>query len=390
MNQLNIDEIIRALKSVCSPNKSFVALHEPSFIGNEWDYVKECIDTAWVSSAGKFVTKFESQLADFTGAGKAVAVVNGTSALHIALKLAGVGENDEVLVPALTFVATANAVSYLQAMPHFLDSERRTLGVDADKLSKYLCSIAKSSSGDCVNIATGRRIKALVAVHTFGHPVDLEPLVDVCKYYNISLIEDAAEAIGTLYKGTHVGNFGKIAILSFNGNKTITTGGGGAILTNDHELGDAAKHLTSTAKIPHKWEYRHDFVGYNYRMPNVNAAIGCAQMEQLNRLLEQKRCLADNYANALKNVFGVSFFREPEFAKSNYWLNALLLDDVFSERRDELLERTNNEGIMTRPAWTLMNDLTMFKDCPAMDLSCAVDIARRLINIPSSPFLAEK
>jgi perosamine synthetase len=387
MAQLYIDGIINAIKSVIPDREGPVSLHEPCLGGNEWVYLKDCLDSTYVSYVGQYVDKFEAMLADFTGVKKAVAVVNGTAALHIALKLAGVKAGDEVFVPALTFVATANAVTYCSAIPHFVDSEEKTLGLDPYKLKDYLKDIAQVNSDICINKFSGRRIKAVIPVHTFGHPVDLDPLAEVCKEYNIEMVEDAAESIGSYYKGTHTGNWGKLSILSFNGNKTITTGGGGAIITNDERLGKLAKHLTSTAKIPHRWEYRHDYIGYNYRLPNINAALGCAQMEQLPGFLTRKRDLAEKYRKALQGIDGIRFFSEPEFAKSNYWLNVLLLSERFSKHRDDLLEETNNLGIMTRPAWTPMHKLTMFKDSPKMDLSVAESLEQRLINIPSSAIL---
>ena len=387
MAELNIAGIINAIRSVIPSHKGPVSLHEPSLSGNEWIYVKDCLDSTWVSYVGRYVDKFESMLADFTGVKKVVAVVNGTAALHIALKLAGVKPGDEVFVPALTFVATANAVAYCGAIPHFIDSEERTLGIDPYKLKDYLKNIAKLNSDSCFNKFSGRRIKVVIPMHTFGHPVDLDPLIEVCNEYKIEMVEDAAESLGSYYKGTHTGNCGKLSILSFNGNKTVTTGGGGAIITNNEHLGNLAKHLTSTAKIPHRWEYRHDDIGYNYRLPNINAALGCAQMEQLSKFLEQKRRLAARYQEAFKGMEGVRFFTEPPFAKSNYWLNVLLLDDAVSEKRDEVLERTNESGFKTRPAWDPLNTLTIFKKSPIMDLGCAENLAKRLINIPSSSFL---
>jgi perosamine synthetase len=387
MAQLDVCGIINAIKSVIPDQLMPVSLHEPSLGGNEWAYVKDCLDSTWVSYVGQYVDQFESMLADFTGVKQVVAVVNGTAALHIALKLAGVEPGDQVLVPALTFVATANTVTYCGATSHFVDSEEKTLGLDPGKLEDYLKDIARVNAAGCTNKFSGRRIKAVIPMHAFGHPVDLDPLVEVCQAYQIEMVEDAAESLGSYYKGRHTGNWGKFAILSFNGNKTITTGGGGAIITNDERLGKLAKHLTSTAKIPHRWEYRHDDIGYNYRLPNLNAALGCAQMEQLPKFLEQKRRLAGCYQKAFQGLEGVRFFTEPSFARSNYWLNALLLDDDFSEQRDAMLEETNDNGIMTRPAWTLMNKLLMFKDCPAMDLGCAENLSKRLINIPSSSFL---
>lgn len=385
-NKLNANDVLMALRSVL-PNKDFISLHEPQFGGNEWTYVKECLDTGWVSSVGKFVDRLESQLSEYTGTRRAVAVVNGTAALHICLKLVGVGQGDEVLVPALTFVAAANAVSYCGAIPHFIDSEEQTLGLDPHKLKAYLQEIAEVRTEGCYNKQTGRRIKAVVPMHTFGHPVDLDSLVDVCNQFKMAMIEDAAESLGSFYKGRHTGNWGRLSALSFNGNKTVTTGGGGAILTNDEVLGKLAKHITTTAKLPHKWAFNHDMIGYNYRMPNINAALGCAQLEQLPDFLVKKRALANRYRDAFKEVKGVSIFKEPDFAKSNYWLNVLLLDESSAEERNNLLELTNSHGILTRPAWTLMHKLPMFNGCPRMDLSVVENLERRLINIPSSAVL---
>lgn len=381
------NEIVRVLREVLPQDKGFLSLHEPRFAGREWDYVKECLDTGWVSSVGKFVDRFEEQLAEFTGARRAIAVVNGTAALHVCLKLAGVEQGDEVLMPALTFIATANAVSYCGAIPHLVDSEERTLGLDPVKLEGYLHEIAEVRGDGCFNKSTGRRIKAVVPMHTFGHPVDLHPLMELCGRFGIELVEDAAESLGSYYKGSHTGTFGKISALSFNGNKVITTGGGGAILTNDEELGALAKHLTTTAKVPHRWDFRHDMIGYNYRLPNLNAALGCAQLEELPEFLEQKRVLARRYLTAFRGVPGVRFFTEPEFARSNYWLNVLLLDEETASERGHVLALTNDGGIMTRPVWLLMHRLPMFAQCPRMDLAVAESLERRLINIPSSAFL---
>lgn len=382
-NELNIPEIVGKIKSVLKDPRDFIPLHEPCFSGNENRYVKECIDTGWVSSVGKYVDLFEQKLAEYAGVKRAVAVVNGTSALHISLILAGVKADDEVILPALTFIATANAVSYCSAVPHFVDSELNTLGIDAEKLDAYLRDIAEIHHGECVNKKTRRRIAAVVPMHTFGHPVDLDGILAVCEKYHLVLIEDAAESIGSFYKGRHTGNHGLVAAMSFNGNKTITTGGGGAILTNDEEVGKLAKHLTTQAKIPHKWEFRHDRIGYNYRMPNVNAAIGCAQLEQLPLFIKKKRKLADRYKIALEPLSGLSFFQEPAFAKSNYWLNAILLDEQFIASRDDILTALNEAGIMSRPVWTLMYKLPMFADCPKMTCETAENIEKRLVNIPS-------
>ncbi|MGM9570905.1 MAG: LegC family aminotransferase [bacterium] len=374
------EELLSCLKAILK--KDTAPLHEPVFQGNEWQYVKECLDTGWVSSVGQYVNRFEEMLAEFTGVKKAVAVVNGTAALHTALLLTGVQAEDEVLLPALTFVATANAVSYCGAVPHFADSSYKTLGVCPEKLRDYLAEIGEMKSGQLYNRKTGRKIKALIVMHTFGHPVDLDPIVELCAGYNLKLIEDAAESLGSYYKGRHTGNFGLLSILSFNGNKVVTTGGGGAILTNDEELGKLAKHLTTTAKIPHKWLFNHDMRGYNYRLPNLNAALGCAQMEKLPEFLRQKRLLFTRYKEGLQNIAGISVFQEPEFAKSNYWLQTALLDD--SAERDLILAKTNENGIMTRPCWTLMPELAIYKDCPKMDLSVAEDLTARIINLPSS------
>ena len=359
-------------------------LHEPTFAGKEWDYVKECLDTGWVSSAGKYVDRFETDLAAFTGAPHAIATVNGTAALHLSLLLAGVASGDEVLVPALTFVAPANAIAYCGAVPHFVDSEERTLGVDPAKLADYLADIAQPTPDGCRNRHTGRRLAALVCMHTFGHPVDLDPLVETCARYRIPLIEDAAESLGSTYKGRHTGNFGLLSALSFNGNKVITTGGGGAILTGDAGFAARAKHLSTTAKTPHRWAYIHDQSGYNYRLPNINAALGCAQLEQMPRFIEDKRRLAARYQEAFSTAPGVSVFTEQPFARSNYWLNVLLLDREHAPARDAVLEATNAAGIMTRPAWQLMQELPMYRDCPRMPLACAEDLQARIINIPSS------
>jgi perosamine synthetase len=380
------EQIVNAIRSVTGSEPAI--LHEPRFGGNEWVYLKECLDSTFVSSVGKFVDRFENDLAKFTGAKHAVAVVNGTAALHIALKLADVQQDDEVLVPALSFVATANAVTYCGAVPHFVDSEISTLGVDANKLRKYLSETTEQRIGQCVNIKTGRVIRALVPMHTFGHPVNIDGLLSLAHDFNIALIEDAAESLGSYYQGQHTGTFGLMGALSFNGNKTITTGGGGAILTNNTELAKHAKHITTTAKLPHAWEYRHDEIGYNYRMPNLNAALGCAQLEQLPDMVVSKRKLYQKYQAAFSLVSGVSLVKEPSNCISNYWLQTLLLDNEVSNQRDLILSATNEAGLMTRPAWILMHELTPFKDCPKMDLSVAKTLSECLVNIPSSSNLS--
>lgn len=382
-----VDRVVSVLRSML-PSEDHVPLHAPVFAGREWDYVRQCLDTGWVSSVGKFVDEFEGRLADYTGVAHAVAVVNGTSALHVSLLLAGVERGHEVLVPALTFVATANAVAYIGAIPHFVDSEEKTLGVDPAKLNDYLNDTVRISDGQAFNRVTGRPIKAVVPMHTFGHPVDLDPLLEVADRFKLCVVEDAAESLGSFYKGRHTGNFGTVAALSFNGNKIITTGGGGAILTNDPNIAKQAKYLTTTAKQPHPWAFFHGETGFNYRLPNINAALGCAQLEQLNAFVQSKRELARRYAEAFKGVEGLRVFQEQPFARSNYWLNALVLEPSHAHFRDDILKATNAAGIMTRPAWTLMPELPMYKNCPQMDLSVARDLARRLVNIPSSAGLA--
>ncbi|HET6247906.1 MAG TPA: LegC family aminotransferase [Tepidisphaeraceae bacterium] len=363
-------------------------LHQPTFAGNEWQYVKQCIDTRWVSSAGSFVTQFEQELAKFTGAAHAVAVVNGTAALHVTLLLCGVDSQSEVLIPSLTFVATANAVSYCGAIPHLCDVSRATLGLDPQKLAEHLDDLAELRGEVCFNKQTDRRIAAVVPMHTFGHCVDLDGLIKVADRWRIPLIEDAAESLGSYYHGRHSGTFGRMGVLSFNGNKTITTGAGGAILTNDASLATHAKHLTTTAKQPHAWEFVHDEIGYNYRMPNICAALGCAQLEQLPALLDQKRRLARAYMDSFAEIGGISIMPEPAGSRSNYWLNTLVLDAPDMEMRDRLLKALNDAGFQSRPIWRPMHQLPMYKECPKMDLSTTEALAAALINVPSSASLA--
>jgi perosamine synthetase len=375
--------VVSALRNVLPDG--LAALHEPHFSGNEWVYVKECLDTGWVSSVGKFVDRFEHDLAEATGARHAVAVVNGTAALHICLKLAGVEPGDEVLMPALTFVATANAVSHCGAVPNFVDVDEATLGMAASALRDYLENITDLRDGACFNRQTGRRIRALLPMHTFGHPSDLDALADVAARFRLELIEDAAESLGSYYKGRHTGNVGRLSALSFNGNKIITTGGGGAILTNDADLAKLAKHITTTAKLPHRWLFEHDMVAYNYRLPNINAALGCAQLEQLPGFLDSKRQLFQRYRTAFAGVAGEHIVEEPAACRSNYWLQTLLLDEDSADRRDDILAATNDAGLMTRPAWTPMHRLTPYANCPRAELPVAESLERRIVNLPSSP-----
>jgi perosamine synthetase len=384
MTIIDTTRLAQVIREVCRVDQPALPLHEPCFQGNEWTYVKECIDTGWVSSVGKFVDTFEKKLAEFTGANYAIAVVNGTAALQVSLQLAGVTEGDEVLMPALTFIATANAASYLGAIPHFVDVEWQTLGVDALKLADYLHEIAEVRNGQCVNRQTGRRIKAVVPMHTLGHPCDLDALMQVCQRFALELVEDAAESLGSYYKGRHTGTFGKLAALSFNGNKVMTTGGGGAILTNDETLAKRAKHLTTTAKVPHRWEYVHDERGYNFRMPNINAALGCAQLEQLPGFLTYKRDLAHRYLTALREVPYVHAYDEPAHGRSNFWLNALIIDEQATITRDEVLNALHEQQIFCRPMWKLMNELPMYRNHPQMPLPISEAIEQRMLHLPSS------
>lgn len=379
-------EIVRALRSVIGDGPA--VLHEPYFGGNEWAYVKECLDSTFVSSVGKFVDRFEAELAAYTGARHAVAVVNGTAALQVALLLAGVKRGDEVLMPALSFIATANAVTYAGGIPHFVDSEEATLGLDPAAAREYLAKVAEIRGGQCVNRATGNVIRAIVPMHTFGHPVALDGVLAVARDFQLALVEDAAESLGSTYGGRHCGTFGLMGTLSFNGNKTITTGGGGAILTDDKDLARRAKHLTTTARVPHRWEFLHDEIGYNYRMPNINAALGCAQLEQLPELVTAKRRLFQLYRAAFDEMEHVRLVAEPRGASSNYWLQALLLDEAEKRQRDAVLESTSGAGYMTRPVWTLMHRLDPYRDCPRMKLPVAEGLAARIVNIPSSAQLA--
>jgi perosamine synthetase len=383
-----VKNIVNTLQSIL-PARESIPLHEPNFGGNEWDYVKNCLDSGWVSSVGAYVDRFEQMLCEYTASPYAVATVNGTAALHICLLLAGIKAGDEVLVPTLTFIATANAVTYCNAIPHFVDVEERTLGIDPVKLNEYIKEISEIRGDVCYNRLTGRPIRAVVPMHTFGHPVDMDPLQELCERYHLVMVEDAAESLGSFYKGQHTGTRGFVSSLSFNGNKTITTGGGGAILTDSASIAKLAKHMTTQAKAAHRWEFNHDMIGYNYRMPNINAALGCAQLEQLSGFIEKKRNLAKRYQEVFQDVPGIRFFIEPDFAHSNYWLNTLILDKEYSFERDNLLESTNNAGIMTRPLWTLMHRLNMYRDCPRMDLSVAESLESRIINIPSSACLGE-
>lgn len=379
---MDFREFTDFVREVFAQKEGMIILHDPRFIGNERKYLMDAMDSNFVSSVGEYVGKFEQAICDYTGSKFAVAAVNGTSALHICLLLAGVRPEEEVITQPVSFIATCNAISYTGAKPVFVDVDKHTMGMSAEKLEDFLKENArKGADGYTYNNKTGKRFAAVVPMHTFGHPCDLEGLLEVCERYNITLVEDAAESIGSLYKGKHTGVFGKLAALSFNGNKVITTGGGGMILTQDEKLAKLAKHITTTAKVPHRWEYNHDYTAYNYRLTNLAAALGLGQIEQCDFFIEQKRKLTDKY-KAFFAGKDIEFFTEPENCRSNYWLNAVILRD--KEERDAFLTYTNDNGIMTRPIWVLNNKLDMYKGCQCGDLSNAQWLEDRVVNIPST------
>jgi perosamine synthetase len=378
------EEIITFIRRTFNQPNDFIPLHAPLFIGNEKKYLEECIDSTFVSSVGKFVDLFEEKLAEYTGAKKAVVCVNGTNALHLALKLVGVEQDDEVITQPVTFIATANAISYCNAIPIFIDVDRETMGLSPVALEAFLLKHAEIKNDGCYNKVTGNRIKACVPMHTFGHPCRIDEIATICNKFGIELVEDAAESIGSFYQGKHTGTFGKIGVISFNGNKTITTGGGGVLLFNDEALARKAKHLTTQAKIPHQWDFAHDEIGYNYRMPNINAALGVAQLENLDLYISKKRALAFAYSEFFRNE-NVSFFNEPTNCVSSYWLNAIVFES--SIERDLFLSASNNQGVMTRPLWRLMHKLQMFKNCQHDLLANAEWLEERVVTIPSSVIL---
>ncbi len=381
--------ILAAMERAIGPATEMVLLHRPYLPPSAWEYVKECLDTGWVSSAGSYVTQFETELARSTGCARAVATVNGTAALQVCLNLAGVERDDEVIAPSLTFVATANAIAHCGAVPHFVDVSTARLSICPQALKTRLEEITVAGPRGPVNRQTGRRIAALCLMHCLGHPADLDAIVEICAQYDIPLVEDAAESLGSTYRGKHTGRFGKLAAVSFNGNKILTTGGGGAILTDDAELADRAKHLTTTAKVPHAWEFQHDAIGWNYRMPNINAALGLAQLQILPQLLAAKRAVAERYQASFAELSGVAeFLCEPSDSCSNYWLNALVLSADHESSRDELLKQLNSAGYQCRPLWQPMHYLPMYVDCPSGPLAMTENLCRRLINIPSSADLA--
>jgi aminotransferase in exopolysaccharide biosynthesis len=402
-------KIIEFIRELYNQPTGFIPLHAPVFTGNEKKYLNECIDTTFVSSVGKFVDEFEIKIAEYTGATKAVSCVNGTNALHLALQLVGVERDTEVITQPLTFVATANAISYCGAHPVFLDVDMDTMGLSPQALKIWLNTSthkhinASTKQPETINKSTGRRISCCLPMHAFGHPCRIDEIIEICNEYNIPVVEDAAESLGSFYKGQHTGTFGKIGVLSFNGNKVITTGGGGMLLFNNEELAKKAKHLTTQAKVPHPWEFNHDAIGYNYRMPNINAALGLAQLEQLPQFLQSKRKIAESYkhffsinqrvnqpinpaspAGRQSTNHSIIFVDEPLSSKSNFWLNCILFNN--RDERDAFLKFSNEKEVMTRPAWKLMNELPMYASCQTDNLKNAVIIAVRLVNLPSSAF----
>lgn len=362
-------------------NEVPIPLHAPKFLGNEKKYLNECIDTTYVSYIGEFVNKFEEHIKVLAGTKYAIAIVNGTSALQITLRCIGVTAGDEVITQPLTFAATAAAIKHVNAEPVFVDIDKDTLGMSPLSLLNFLEKYAEQKNNGLYNKITKRKISAVIPVHILGHPTRIDEIVRICSIYNLPIIEDAAESIGSLYKDRHVGTFGKAGIISFNGNKTVTTGGGGMIITDDKDLAQKIKHLTTTAKVPHKWEIYHDDIGYNLRMPNINAAIGCAQMEYIDYILQNKRETANVYKNYFDEV-GIPFLTEPQYSRSNYWLNAIILNDRVE--RDDFLEYSNNCGVQTRPLWNLLSELLPYKDCFKVDLKNAEWIQKRVVCIPSS------
>jgi perosamine synthetase len=376
--------IIQRIQSVIGPCDSFTPLHIPIFDEQEVANLRECVESNFVSSVGAFCDRFEEALCRYTGAKRAVLCVNGTAALHLALRVVGVQAGDEVLIPSLSFVATANALSYAGAVPHFIDVESQHFGMCPQALKARLESIGEMRGKQLFNRETNRPIRCVVPMHAFGHPVLLNELLEVSRSYGLLFVEDAAESLGSFYRDQHTGTFGDCGIVSFNGNKIITTGGGGVLLFNDEKLADHAKHLSTTAKRPHKWEFFHDELGYNYRMPALNAALGCAQMEKMAGFVEQKRELAARYAEAFSGMDGLRFVTEPKGCRSNYWLNTLVLEENGPFERDAVLDATNAANIMTRPVWNPLHQLPMYEKCPRADLPITLSLARRIVNIPST------
>jgi len=389
-NQELVLEVADRFRSVFGSTPDSVALHEPDFDGREAELLIDCLNSGYVSSVGRYVTEFETELARVCGVKYAVAVVNGTAALELALHVANVGADSEVLMPSFTFVATANAARHLGAIPHFVDIDPDNMGLNPDALRGHLESIVDSKRGVALNRRSGRRIAAIVPMHTFGHPVDFDRLQAVAEEFDIPIIEDAAESLGSKYFEKPCGSLGMVGAVSFNGNKIITTGGGGAVLTNQESLAQKAKHLSTTAKLPHRWEFIHDQVAYNYRMPNLNAALGLAQLERLEHRIREKRALATFYLDTFKSIDGITIFKEAKGVRSNYWLNAMILDQEVANARDPILTMLNDSGILARPSWKPLHTLAMYRECPRAELPVTNDLHSRLINIPSSASLRAK
>lgn len=378
---MDINSFVQFVREAFKTESDFIPLHEPRFIGNEKQYVNDAIDSTFVSSVGKYVDEFEKKIQTISNTKKAVAVVNGTSALQVALRLAGVGKGDEVITQALTFVATANAIKYNFAEPVFLDVDLDTMGLSPAAVEHFLEEHGEIREDGCYNKKTGNKIAACMPMHTFGFPVHLDELLKICDIWKVPVIEDAAESLGSLYKGKPTGSLGKIGVYSFNGNKIVTAGGGGAIITNDVELGDFGKHLTTTAKKAHPYEYYHDHLGYNFRVPNLNAALICAQLEQLDAFVENKRILASHYKLYFDDR-GTKFRTETPGTKANYWLMCVELEN--RKERNQFLEQTNAKGIMTRPIWQLIYKLPMYSECYKDEQKNAEFLEDRIVNIPSS------
>jgi aminotransferase in exopolysaccharide biosynthesis len=371
-------DIIKFIQKLYN-SKEFIPLHEPKFLANEKKYLNECIDSTFVSSVGKFVDRFEDEFASYVGSKYAVATINGTSALHIALVGLGVCAEDEVITQALSFVATSNAISYTGATPIFVDVDLDTLGLSPYALKEFLEQNCILENGRCINKNTKKTIKACVPMHTFGHPCKIDEIVDICKEWGIIVVEDSAESLGSLYKNKHTGTFGTCGIFSFNGNKIITSGSGGVVVMDDEKLAKRLKHLSTTAKVAHRWEYVHDEIGYNYRLSNLNAALLVAQLEKLDEYLQNKRQVAYKYMEFFKTLDGVEFIKEPDFAKSNYWLNGIKV-----QNKEKILEELNSNGIMSRPIWRLLSELDMYKDCQNDGLKNSKYLQKCVVNIPSS------
>ena len=388
MKKISANLVVESIQKVIG--KGPHQLHEPLFFGKEMNYLKNTIKQNLVSSTGEYVNKFEKKIKDYTKAKFAIAVVNGTQAIYISLKACGVKKDEEVLVPALTFVGTVNAISYLGAKPHFVDSQIKNFGIDCSKLENYLNKIAKFRGDKCINKLTGKVIKAIIPVHVFGHPCNIQSIIKIAKKFNLIVVEDAAEALGSFYKQKHLGTFGDTGCISFNGNKIITTGGGGMVITNKKILAKKIKHLTTTAKLKHKWEYIHDEVGYNFRMPNLNAALGLAQFEKIHIFLKAKRTLFKKYFNAFNKIKDISLYKEPNNANSNYWLQTLILDKNNANLKNKILKELHRKLIYARPVWRLISEHKPYKKNQKMNLSGAKEIYSKIINLPSSQSLVLK